>query len=206
MKNNKLNNEYIAGFVHGDGSFTVNLNITKKKDIVKIYLSPVFIITQHKRNLELMKQIFSTFNNVGFYKIDNKNIIRYQVKNLTSLKEVIIPFFSKYQVQHEKLLMFIKFKFIVEKLSFIENKGFNNNLSNSNNDLLLDLITISVNMNKNVKPSIQLKYLSEIDRERVLGNKLSPEINKELENYISEFNKINILNTEFINGLFDSDG
>jgi hypothetical protein len=57
MKNKELINEYIGGFVHGDGKFEVNLSVKKKKDIVKIFLSPVFSITQEKKNLELMKLI-----------------------------------------------------------------------------------------------------------------------------------------------------
>lgn len=75
----------------------------------------------------------------------------------------IIPFFDKYQLKSEKLLIFIKLKFIVEKLNSIDDnyKWYSRNLDNKYNELILDLITISVNMNTNVKPSVQLKYLSE---------------------------------------------
>jgi hypothetical protein len=71
---------------------------------------------------------------------------------------------------------------------------------------MLDLITISVNMNKNVKPSIQLKYLSSEDREKVLNNKLSLNILNELNSYILNYNYKKNINIDFINGLFDSDG
>lgn len=205
MKNKELINEYIGGFVHGDGKFEVNLSVKKKNDIVKIFLSPVFSITQEKKNLELMKLIWNKLNNVGFHRINNKNIIKYEVRKLESLKEIIIPFFNKYQLKDEKLLEFIKFKFIVEKLNLIEN-GFNNRLNNKNNDLLLDLIIISMNINKiSIKNNINiLRNLSEIDKKRVLENKLSSEIKKELENLIINFDKNDILNKDFINGLFDS--
>ena len=71
---------------------------------------------------------------------------------------------------------------------------------------MLDLITISVNMNTNVKPSVQLKYLSDKDKKKVLNNELSSNILKELNNYILNYNYKNNLNIDFINGLFDSDG
>jgi hypothetical protein len=61
-------------------------------------------------------------------------------------------------------------------------------------------------MNTNVKPSVQLKYLSEKDKVKVLNNEISPIILKELNNYILNYNYKNDLNIDFINGLFDSDG
>jgi hypothetical protein len=71
---------------------------------------------------------------------------------------------------------------------------------------MLDLITISTNLNVNVKPSVQLRYLSENDKNKVLSNKLSIKIKDELNTFISNYKKNNDLNIDFINGLFDSDG
>lgn len=204
--NKNLNNEYIAGFVHGDGSFSVGLSVQKSKKSVKLSLRPTFTITQKKAHIDLMKEIWTRFNNVGFHSIDNKNIIRYRVISIKALTSVIIPFFTVHQLKYEKLLDFIKFKFIVSKLITIEKKWYSYELKNEFNDLILDLITISVNMNRNVKPSIELKYLSDIDKKRVLDNNLSIEISKELDDYILNFNKKNEVNIDFINGLFDSNG
>jgi hypothetical protein len=63
-----------------------------------------------------------------------------------------------------------------------------------------------MNINKiSIKNNINiLRNLSEIDKKRVLENKLSSEIKKELENLIINFDKNDILNKDFINGLFDS--
>lgn len=120
----------------------------------------------------------------------------------------LIPFFDIYQLKNEKLLIYIKCKFIVEKLLSIDekNRWYNKDLNHSYNDLMLDLITISTNLNVNVKPSVQLRYLSENDKNKVLSNKLSIKIKDELNTFISNYKKNNDLNIDFINGLFDSDG
>lgn len=204
----KLTNDYIAGFVHGDGGFSVTLNIRKNKNNEKLFLLPTFTLTQHKRSIVLIKKIIERFDNIGTYRIDNKNIIRYRVRDINNMMNTIIPFFDKYQLKYNKLLIFIKLKFIVEKLNGINGnyKWYSRNLDNKYNELMLDLITISVNMNTNVKPSVQLKYLSDKDKKKVLNNELSSNILKELNNYILNYNYKNNLNIDFINGLFDSDG
>lgn len=208
LMDERLNNDYIAGFIHGNGGFSVTLGIRKNKNNEKLYLLPTFTLTQHNRNISLIKKIIERFDNIGTYRIDNKNIIKYRVRDINNIMNTIIPFFDKYQLKSEKLLIFIKLKFIVEKLNSIDDnyKWYSRNLDNKYNELILDLITISVNMNTNVKPSVQLKYLSEKDKVKVLNNELSPIILKELNNYILNYNYKNDLNIDFINGLFDSDG
>lgn len=205
---NKLTNDYIAGFVQGDGSFSIGLFKRKSKDKLKIVLVPTFTLTQKDINKDLMISIIERINSGGNYILDNKNIMRYKVRNLENTLKGIIPFFSKHQLKEDKLLNFIKFKFIVEKWSIIEEnyKWYCKSIENKFNPLVLDLIIISTYMNKNTKPSIQLELLSDEDKKKVLNNELSPEIAKELENYIKNFNYIDNLNINFINGLFDADG
>lgn len=204
--NERLTDSYISGFIHGDGGFSVNLGVRKRKENTKIYLCPTFTLTQHNRNMILIKKIINRFNNIGTYRIDNKKIIRYRVRDIGSINKILIPFLDENQVKDNKLLVYIKYRFIVEKLLKISNNWYCKDLENEDNSLMLDLITISVNMNKNIKPSIQLKYLSFEDREKVLNNQLSIKISLELENYISNFNYKKEINMDFINGLLDSDG
>lgn len=205
---NKLTNDYIAGFVQGDGSFSIGLFKRKSKDKSKIVLVPTFTLTQKDINKDLMISIIKRINSGGNYRLDNNNIIRYKVRDLDNTLKGIIPFFSKYQLKNDKLLNFIKYKFIIEKWNTIEEKSrwYCKSIDNKYNSLVLDLIIISTHMNKSTKPSIQLELLSDEDKKRVLNNELSSEIAKELENYIKNFNYIDNLNIDFINGLFDADG
>jgi hypothetical protein len=52
--------------------------------------------------------------------IDSNNIIRYRVRDIKDISKEIIPFFNKYNLRDNKLLSYIKFKFVIEKLNSIE--------------------------------------------------------------------------------------
>lgn len=205
--NNRLSDEYIAGFVHGDGSFSVNLNFRKSKTTKKIYLQPIFILTQHNRNFDLISSIIKRLKNVGHYRIDNNNIIRYRVTDLEDIVKVIIPFFEKNKLMYDKYINFVKFKYVVNKLLSIEKnlRWFNFDANHKYHQLFIDLITISTHMNKLTKPSIQLNYFNDKDKELILNNQLSLSIFNELDAELELINKKE-LNIDFINGLFDSDG
>lgn len=204
----RFNDSYIAGFVHGDGGFSVQLALSKTTKSKRIRLIPMFTLTQHIRNEELIKNIMKRLGNVGSYSVDNKNIMRYRLSKIIDLKEKLIPFLDENQVKKEKLINYIKWKFIVEKLLTIDNsfRWFSYDLENDYNKLIFDLIIISVNMNSHVKRSINVKQFSLKDQERILNNELSPKILEELNNYILNYNYKKDLDIDFINGLFDSDG
>lgn len=204
----RFNDSYIAGFVHGDGGFSVQLRLSKTTKSKRIRLMPMFTLTQHIRNEELIKKIIKRIGNVGYFSVDNKNIMRYRLSKIIDLKEKLIPFLDENQVKKEKLTNYIKLKFIVEKLLSIDNRfrWFSYNLENNYNKLMFDLIIISVHMNSNVKPSINIKEFSLKDQKRILNNELSPKILEELDNYILNYNYKKDLDIDFINGLFDSDG
>lgn len=208
LMDERFNDSYIAGFVHGDGGFSVQLALSKTTKSKRIRLIPMFTLTQHIRNLELIKKIIKRIGNVGSYSVDNKNIMRYRLSKIIDFKEKLIPFFDENQVKKDKLTNYIKLKFIVEKLLTIDNRfrWFSYDLENDNNKLMFDLIIISINMNNHVKPSINLKQFTLKDQKRILNNELSLKILEELNNYILNYNYKKDLNIDFINGLFDSDG
>lgn len=204
----RFNDSYIAGFVHGDGGFSVQLALSKTTKSKRIRLIPIFTLTQHIRNEELIKKIIKRIGNVGYFSVDNKNIMRYRISKIIDLKDKLIPFFDENQVKKDKLINYIKWKFIVEKLLTIDNRfrWFSYDLENDYNKLMFDLIIISINMNSNVKPSINVKQFTLKDQKRILNNELSSKILEELNNYILNYNYKKDLNIDFINGLFDSDG
>ena len=117
---NRLTNDYIAGFIQGNGNFEIELYKRISKKITKIVLVPNFTLTQKTIRQELMLNIIQRINAGGHYLIDNKNIMRYKVRDLNNILKGIIPFFSKHQLKDDKLLNFIKYRYIVEKLSTID--------------------------------------------------------------------------------------
>ena len=104
----RFNDSYIAGFVHGDGGFSVQLALSKTTKSKRIRLIPMFTLTQHIRNEELIKNIMKRLGNVGSYSVDNKNIMRYRLSKIIDLKEKLIPFLDENQVKKEKLINYIK--------------------------------------------------------------------------------------------------
>ncbi|GMM32674.1 hypothetical protein DAMA08_021150 (mitochondrion) [Martiniozyma asiatica (nom. inval.)] len=128
LMNNRLSDEYIAGFVHGDGSFSVNLNFRTNKKNKKIYLQPMFMLTQHNRNYDLMENMIKRLKNVGHYRIDNNNIIRYRVTDLDDMVNVMMPFFEKNKLMYDNKS---------KNLSLVLNYGMISDVLNS--ELMYDL-------------------------------------------------------------------
>lgn len=102
-------NDYIAGFVHADGTFTNT--IIKGK--YKIYLNPRLIIKQHKNNIFILEEINKKLNNKGFIKIENNNIANLIISNIKDIYNIVLPFFDKYQVRGDKYYSYLKFKLLV---------------------------------------------------------------------------------------------
>ena len=105
----KINPYWIAGFVQADGTF--GLNWTKQKRMVLGYTcQPQFRITQHKRDLILLKRIIKTLGCGNLVKPSiSRNEYNISVGNIKDLSEIIIPFFKKYSLYGAKLLDFNDF-------------------------------------------------------------------------------------------------
>ncbi len=108
IKSNDAN--YIVGFVDGEGSF--NISFIKRSDYKhKIKISPSFNISQ--KDKEILEWIKSVFN-CGTIRDRGDGIFYYEVQDIKSLKEVIIPFFNKYRLRTKKHTTFQIFSKIVE--------------------------------------------------------------------------------------------
>jgi len=110
----KLTNEYIRGLIEGEGSFTFHTSNDLKPDgTKKIRRIPVFAIQMHERDESLIrgvKEHLNIKNKIYNYKSDDfvmiaatkgqriykrgrKSIL--YVRDLGTLKNIIIPFFYK---------------------------------------------------------------------------------------------------------------
>lgn len=106
-------NNYLAGFIDGDGSFNVCIHRSKFTRL-GWNINPLFQVYQHKDNSDILSVIKDVF---GCGKISEKggnplcNV--YNVDSIKNIIEVVIPFFDKYPLISSKQNDFLIFKEIV---------------------------------------------------------------------------------------------
>ena len=109
----RLNPWWIVGFVDGEGCFSVSTfrNKTCKSGYQTLF---EFVVTQGEKSKKSLESIREYFNCGNIYinrRYDNHNynLLRYCVRRQDDLKEKIIPFFRKYQLNTTKREQFEKF-------------------------------------------------------------------------------------------------
>jgi hypothetical protein len=113
---------WLIGFTDGEGTFSVEIN--KNASMTTGYQVQIaYIITQHGRDLELLEKIKKYFNNSGEIALNRGktggNVYNYRLRNITIIKNLIIPLFSNYPLKTQKNLNFQDFKKVAE---LMENK------------------------------------------------------------------------------------
>ena len=111
-----LNPDYITGFVDGEGCFSVSI-FKDSRRLTGWQVKPIFSISLHNKDLNLLEAIQRTFNVGKIYKhgIDS---IQYRVSSLNDL-QVIIDHFDKYPLITQKQADYILFK---QAINLIYNK------------------------------------------------------------------------------------
>ncbi len=141
---------YIAGFVDGEGSFSVSLKPHPNMRLGWV-VDPVFQVYQHKDRVGILKLIQSY---LGCGKIKPKsptsNTMVYIVGNRRTLLEKIIPFFEKYKLISSKYEDYLKFKEILERMKEKEHLTLEG---------LKGIVSIACSMNSNGK---QRKYSEQL--------------------------------------------
>ncbi len=100
---------YITGLVDGEGSFLISFQQrTKMKTGVEV--RPSFTLSQHQRNLALLKWLQNFFGcgSLRFNKSDQT--YKYEVRSLKDLVDVVIPHFEAYPLRSSKFKDFLTFK------------------------------------------------------------------------------------------------
>nr|AAL77608.1 unknown [Monomastix sp. M722] len=113
-----ISEQWITGFTDGEGTFHIGISKNSKTKLgYQVLLE--FVITQHKRDEQLLNKIKNYFE-VGVVRHSNSrgNILCYRVRSQKHLREVIIPFFEKNLLHTQKKFDFQKFK---QVFSLIEN-------------------------------------------------------------------------------------
>ncbi len=128
MENNKLDPNWITGFVDAEGCFSITLckDIRQK---VKWRIQPKFRIKLHSRDEDLLKDIRLYFNCGNIYRSKSKESkeykkITFMVCDMNSINNVLIPHFDKYPLITQKLKDYLLWKNIVELMNKKEHLNF----------------------------------------------------------------------------------
>ena len=115
-KRNDLFN-YFAGFVEGEGCFSVSIKPHKQMKFGWV-IDPMFSIYQHKNNQGIL-ELFQNELKCGYIttKGSKPNISVLIVDNRRTIEEKIIPFFKKYRFLGTKWTDFLLFSQIVNLMT-----------------------------------------------------------------------------------------
>lgn len=111
-----LNPDYITGFVDGEGCFSISI-FKDSRRLTGWQVKPIFSISLHNKDINLLQAIQRTFNVGKIYKhgIDS---VQYRVSSLNDL-QVIIDHFDKYPLITQKQADYILFK---QAINLVYNK------------------------------------------------------------------------------------
>jgi len=130
----RLPEDYIAGFVDGEGCFALNLirevKHHRKNTPVYIYWNVEFAIELRKDDIDVLNGIKDTLE-CGNISVNRQGSVRYAVNDINDLLYKIIPFFEKYPLRAKKRFDFQLWKEAVEIL--YENKGAKTNIRTTGN-------------------------------------------------------------------------
>ncbi len=110
-----ITNDWITGFVDGDGCFNIERRITRGGGSMVRHR---FIVSQDNRSKDILYALKKAFK-CGSVHRGGSNMFTFQIGDRQSIENIVIPFFKKYPLQTEKRKSFHLF---VE--SVLDCKGF----------------------------------------------------------------------------------
>jgi len=200
-KETVLTGEYIAGLTQAsDRAFSATLvrRTTKNKHSYRIDLKFTIQLIRNESNKDILLYIKEKFDNKGnliLYKQQN-NTIKYQVTNIKDLLDVVIPFFMKYHLRGDKLLSFLRFKYIAETVFFAK--------PSPDGNVFLSLKIIAGQVNYQDKLGKKITYLKPEEQKYVINNIMPEGVDiSKLTQSITTFNP-NPLTLDFVDGLLQT--
>jgi hypothetical protein len=101
MNNDQLIH-YLAGFADGEGCFCIAIK-NQKSAKVRWVLDPIFHVTQHKDNSEILYQYQKLLEcGIVIKKYGQPDTMQFVVQSRKELIERVIPFFKKYKLITKK--------------------------------------------------------------------------------------------------------
>lgn len=100
-KLNLINPFFITGFTDGEGSFMISVRKSSAhRQGWKVQAS--FVITLHKKDLELLKSIQFSLGGIGSIDPKGENMIQLRLFSIEQITNIIIPHFYKYPLLTQK--------------------------------------------------------------------------------------------------------
>ena len=110
----KLEAQWIAGFVDGEGCFHIGIN-SHKEMTAGFQILPEFTVVQHERDVQVLHALKDYFG-CGVVRKNHGDRMAYRVRGIKHLLEHIIPFFVKHSLKTKKNVDFKKFRNILLKM------------------------------------------------------------------------------------------
>lgn len=118
-RDQELSGYFIAGYVEGEGCFSVGISKGAKRSIaVRVY--PSFTLQVHVIDRPLLEKIKKVLNCGRIYYNNKRKIVNFKVYRFDDLLNKVIPFFDKYQFHGNKKRSFEIFK---EIMSILDKPG-----------------------------------------------------------------------------------
>ena len=108
-----INYNWIAGFISGDGCFSVGI-YKSSTNKVGYGVALQIIFTQHSRDEILFNKIKNLLGCGYIYKYPNRNIIKLNISNFKDIYYKMIPLFNEYNVKGVKYSNFQDFCKVAE--------------------------------------------------------------------------------------------
>lgn len=133
---------YFAGFVEGEGCFSVSIKPHKQMKFGWV-IDPMFSLYQHKKNRKIL-ELFQKELHCGYIveKQGKPDVLVFVVDNRKTLEEKIIPFFNKYQFLGTKWEDFLLFSQIMEMMK---------NKKHLEKEGLIEIVRLAFQMNQQGK-------------------------------------------------------
>ncbi len=111
----KLNAQWIVGFVDGEGCFYVGIN-PHPEMTCQFQVLPEFTVVQHQRDVQLLHSLKKFFG-CGVVRSNHGDRMAYRVRGLNHLNERIVPFFEQHPLKSKKRVDFARFRKILRLMS-----------------------------------------------------------------------------------------
>jgi hypothetical protein len=111
----KLEAQWIVGFVDGEGCFYVGIN-PHPEMTCQFQVLPEFTVVQHQRDIQLLHGLKKFFG-CGVVRSNHGDRMAYRVRGLNHLNERIVPFFERHPLKSKKRVDFARFRKILRLMS-----------------------------------------------------------------------------------------
>jgi hypothetical protein len=111
----KLEAQWIVGFVDGEGCFYVGIN-PHPEMTCQFQVLPEFTVVQHQRDIQILHALKKFFG-CGVVRSNHGDRMAYRVRGLNHLSERIVPFFEQHPLKSKKGVDFARFRKILRLMS-----------------------------------------------------------------------------------------